>query len=122
MRHYSFADDPALAICKGNLVKFYRSVEGRQNRRDAERIDLENEIMPTIETVATPVHNRISIQIPKEYASYSFKVVLVPFTMSESSLRTVKKVPGLSFEIKDEDLFSDDADMWEACSNETPIA
>ena len=98
------------------------SVEGRQIRRDAERIDLENEIMPTIETVATPVHNRISIQIPKEYASYSFKVVLLPFTMSESCLRTVKKVPGLSFEIKDEDLFSDDADMWEACSNETPIA
>ena len=27
--------NPALAACKGNLVYFYRSVEGRQNRRDA---------------------------------------------------------------------------------------
>ena len=78
--------------------------------------------MPTIETVATPIRNRISIRVPREYASYSFKVLLVPFEKSESSLRSIRKVPGLSFEIKDEDLFSDDADMWEACSNEAPVA
>ena len=78
--------------------------------------------MPTIETVAKPIRNRISINVPREYESCSFRVVLVPFVESESSLRSVRKVPGLSFEIKDEDLFSDDADMWEACANEAPVA
>ena len=37
----------------------------------------ENE-MPPIETIARPVRNRISVKVPKEYASYSFQVLLVP--------------------------------------------
>lgn len=34
--------------------------------------------MPTIETIATPRRNRISVSIPREYSSYSFQVILVP--------------------------------------------
>ncbi len=34
--------------------------------------------MPLIETIARPVRNRISVKVPKEYASYSFQVLLVP--------------------------------------------
>lgn len=34
--------------------------------------------MPPIETIARPVRNRISVKVPKEYASYFFQVLLVP--------------------------------------------
>ena len=34
--------------------------------------------MPTIETIARPRRNRISIAVPREYGSYSFQVILVP--------------------------------------------
>jgi len=40
----------------------------------------------------------------------------------EPVMRTISKIPGLSFQIKDEDLFSDDADMWETYSNDVPVA
>lgn len=39
--------------------------------------------MPTIQTVARPQRNRISISIPEEYSSYSFQVILVPFKEDE---------------------------------------
>ena len=34
--------------------------------------------MPPIETIARPVRNRISVEIPKRYRAYAFRVVLVP--------------------------------------------
>ena len=34
--------------------------------------------MPTIETIARPVRNRISVEIPQRYHAYSFRVVLFP--------------------------------------------
>lgn len=34
--------------------------------------------MPTIRTFARPVNNSVTVQIPREYRSYSFKVLLVP--------------------------------------------
>ena len=34
--------------------------------------------MPAIETIARPVRNRISVEIPQRYHAYSFRVVLVP--------------------------------------------
>ena len=34
--------------------------------------------MPAIQTIATPRRNRISVDIPVEYRSYSFQVILVP--------------------------------------------
>lgn len=34
--------------------------------------------MQTIETIARPRRNRISIAVPKEYAACSFQVILVP--------------------------------------------
>ena len=37
--------------------------------------------MPPIETIARPVRNRISVEIPKRYRSYSFRVVLVPIPL-----------------------------------------
>ena len=78
--------------------------------------------MPPIETIVRPVRNRISIKVPREYASYSFQVLLVPFQPQKAKWRTVGKVDGLSFKIKDNDLFSDDSDEWEACANGVPIA
>ena len=53
--------------------------------------------MPPIETIARPIRNRISVKVPKEYASYSFQVLLVPlFESTEQnhfgrSSRTRKK-------------------------------
>ena len=45
--------------------------------------------MPPIETIARPCRNRISVEIPKEYGSYSFRVLLFPIPdgkpMSDSS-------------------------------------
>lgn len=34
--------------------------------------------MAPIETIARPRRNRISVAIPREYASYSFRVIAVP--------------------------------------------
>ena len=34
--------------------------------------------MPTIRTFARPVNDSVTVQIPREYRSYSFKVLLVP--------------------------------------------
>lgn len=34
--------------------------------------------MQTIETIARPRRNRISVAVPKEYAACSFQVILVP--------------------------------------------
>lgn len=34
--------------------------------------------MPPIETIVRPRRNRISVSVPREYASYSFQVILVP--------------------------------------------
>lgn len=53
--------------------------------------------MPPIETIASPSRNQIKIQVPKEYASYSFQVILVPLaengvaTREVSSRRTSRK-------------------------------
>ena len=35
--------------------------------------------MPAIRTFAEPVNDTLTVQIPREYRSYSFEVVLVPF-------------------------------------------
>lgn len=35
--------------------------------------------MPAIRTFAEPVNDTLTVRIPKEYRSYSFEVVLVPF-------------------------------------------
>ena len=78
--------------------------------------------MPSIETIARPVRNRISIKVPKEYSSYSFQVLLVPLAPKKTKWRHVGKVDGLSFKISDEDLFSDDASDWEACADGIPVA
>ena len=73
--------------------------------------------MPSIETIARPVRNRISVAVPKDYGMYSFRVVLMPIIAeTPRKLRTVKKIPGLVCEISDEDLFSDDSAAWEACA------
>ena len=40
--------------------------------------------MPTLETIARPRRNRISIAVPREYGSYSFKVVLFPIASEDS--------------------------------------
>ena len=35
--------------------------------------------MPTLRTYAEPVNDTVMIKIPKEYASYAFQVILVPY-------------------------------------------
>ena len=40
--------------------------------------------MPPIETIARPVRNRISVEIPKGYRAYAFRVVLVPIVPDEN--------------------------------------
>ncbi len=40
--------------------------------------------MPAIRTFAKPVNDTVTIQIPEEYRSYSFEVVLVPFSAKPS--------------------------------------
>ena len=35
--------------------------------------------MPAIRTFVEPVNDTLTVQIPREYRSYSFEVVLVPF-------------------------------------------
>ena len=42
--------------------------------------------MPSLETIARPRGNRISITVPKEYGSYSFQVILLPIASEDSSL------------------------------------
>ncbi|MBQ7252453.1 MAG: hypothetical protein IJS32_07620 [Kiritimatiellae bacterium] len=41
--------------------------------------------MPTIESIVKPRGSRISVAVPKEYASYSFQVILVPIRPEEPS-------------------------------------
>lgn len=43
--------------------------------------------MPPIETIARPRRNRISVAIPREYASYSFRVIVVPIAAHGGKLR-----------------------------------
>lgn len=42
--------------------------------------------MSSIETIAMPVGNRISVDVPEEYASYLFHVLLVPLHDKSPSL------------------------------------
>lgn len=35
--------------------------------------------MPTLRTYAQPINDTVMVKIPKEYASYSFQVILVPY-------------------------------------------
>ena len=48
--------------------------------------------MPPIETIVRPRRNRISVAIPREYASYSFRVTLVPIENGPQPLK--KPLPG----------------------------
>ena len=48
--------------------------------------------MPPIETIARPRRNRISVTIPMEYASYSFRVIVVPIEDEPQPLK--KHLPG----------------------------
>ena len=42
--------------------------------------------MPPIQTIATPVRNRISVPVPTEYRSYSFEVILKPIIPRDSKV------------------------------------
>ena len=47
--------------------------------------------MSSIETIAKPYRNRISVAIPKEYSSYSFQVILIPIE-SDSAYSVPAKI------------------------------
>ena len=42
--------------------------------------------MPPIQTIATPVRNRISVPVPAEYRSYSFEVILKPIISHDTKV------------------------------------
>ena len=44
--------------------------------------------MQPIETIARPRRNRISVAVPREYAAYSFQVILVPLADETPSSAT----------------------------------
>ena len=48
--------------------------------------------MQPIETIARPRRNRISVAIPREYASYSFRVIVVPIEDKPQPMK--KPLPG----------------------------
>ena len=50
--------------------------------------------MPTIQTVARPRRNHISVAIPEEYSSYSFQVILVPFKEEAQKRYNVSDLAG----------------------------
>ena len=39
--------------------------------------------MPTLERVARPRRNRISIEVPREFGQYTFKIVMIPIVKEE---------------------------------------
>lgn len=41
--------------------------------------------MPVLERVARPNRNRVSIEIPREYGSCSFRVILIPIEEEKKS-------------------------------------
>lgn len=45
----------------------------------------ETAAMPSIETIARPRRNRVSVPVPEEYGSYPFRVILVPLAPEESA-------------------------------------
>ncbi len=53
--------------------------------------------MPSLETIARPRGNRISITVPKEYGSYSFQVILIPLAKAEVSAPVEQSRKGRSF-------------------------
>ena len=42
--------------------------------------------MPPIQTIATPVRNRISVPVPAEYRSCSFEVILKPIIPHDTKI------------------------------------
>ena len=39
--------------------------------------------MPTLERVVRPRRNRISIEVPREFGQYMFKIVMIPIVKEE---------------------------------------
>lgn len=80
--------------------------------------------MPPIETIVRPRRNRISFAVPKEYASYSFRVIAVP--VEDEHPQPKKPLPGflnLKYRLSKEgaeelrtaqsDFEKIDEDMWQ---------
>ena len=51
--------------------------------------------MPAVRTITRAVDNRVSVQIPSEYASYSLEVIILPFLdeSRSSDVRNYSKFP-----------------------------
>lgn len=49
--------------------------------------------MPPIQTIARPRRNRISVPVPEEYGSYSFRVILVPLAPEASPSPKRREMP-----------------------------
>ncbi len=41
--------------------------------------------MPTLERVVRPRRNRISIEVPREFGQYTFKIVMIPIVKEEKT-------------------------------------
>ena len=66
--------------------------------------------MPAIRTFAEPVNDMLTVHIPREYSSYSFEVVLVPFVKGEHKPNFVDFICSCPAEEGDLDLSRDPDD------------
>jgi len=66
--------------------------------------------MPSIRTYARPVSNRVMIDIPREYASYSFEILLMPVRSERKRMSFVDFLRSAQVEEGELDLSRDHQD------------
>ena len=67
-------------------------------------------IMPSIRTYARPVSNQVTIDIPREYASYSFEILLMPVRHESKKMGFVEFLRSAQVEDGELDLTRDHQD------------
>ena len=58
-------------------------VRHRQNEEFISHEQRKEMDMPTLERVVRPRRNRISIEVPREFGQYTFKIVMIPIVKEE---------------------------------------
>lgn len=66
--------------------------------------------MPSIRTFARPVSNQVTIDIPREYASYSFEILLMPVRHERKKMGFVEFLRSAQVEDGELDLTRDHQD------------
>ena len=66
--------------------------------------------MPSIRTYARPVSNRVTIDIPREYSSYAFEILLMPVRHERKKMGFVEFLRSAQVEDGELDLTRDHQD------------